>query len=222
MVRAILEDRKTQTRRILKNQPVDIRRVFMKSEGLAYVENAHGVEIPLEVCKFGKPDDLLWVKEKCCYLDVMKSALSNFQGDGIDRWIVQVEYEDGKEHEVIVDGDRPKATRQRGEIGWRSSIHMHRWASRINLEITGVRVERLQDISEADAIAEGAQRFEALPAIHPYGQDPRWSMEIPISTDECLGSARMAFANFFMKVNGEGLWDANPWVWVIEFKRIKP
>jgi hypothetical protein len=105
---------------------------------------------------------------------------------------------------------------------------MPRWASRITLEITDVRVERLQDISEEDAIAEGAQRFPDLPGKNPWGQDDRWSMEQPNSVDDCLGSARSAFGNYFCKLAGnapKGIhdprpWDANPWVWVIKFKRI--
>jgi hypothetical protein len=78
--------------------------------------------------------------------------------------------------------------------------------------------ERLTDISDEDAMAEGARKFDDLPSTHPYGQDPRWSMETPVSTDQCLGSARMAFANYWEKINGLGSWHPNTWVWVIEFK----
>ena len=78
---------------------------------------------------------------------------------------------------------------------WRPSIHMPRWASRITLEITSVRVERLQDISEADAIAEGVYTDPACPAYDAYAQ--LWD-----------------------EINGLGSWEANPWVWVIEFRRL--
>jgi len=81
------------------------------------------------------------------------------------------------------------------------SIHMPRWASRITLEVTGVRVERLQDISEADAMAEGA----------PWAACG--------SPQE--GSQKAGYARLWESINGPGSWDANPWVWVVEFKRVE-
>lgn len=105
---------------------------------------------------------------------------------------------------------------------WRPSIHMPRWASRLTLEVTAVRVERLQAISEEDARAEGARRFDDLPSTHPYGQDARWSCVEPKSTEECLGSARMAFGNLWNSINGADSWASNPWVWVVTFKRVTP
>ena len=99
---------------------------------------------------------------------------------------------------------------------------MRRWMSRITLEVTGVRVERVQEISEADAKAEGARYLPDLP-LGPYtGKDvPRWSMEDPTDTDEALGGPRWAFANLWKKINGAESWAANPWVWVVEFKRVE-
>ncbi len=93
----------------------------------------------------------------------------------------------------------------------RPSIHMPRWASRILLEITAVRVERLQDISEADAQAEGieySERFEGYcigEAEHYNSHDPR-----------------LSYASLWESINGPGSWAANPWVWVVEFRRIEP
>ena len=84
--------------------------------------------------------------------------------------------------------------------GCKPSIHMPRWASRITLEITGVRVERLQDISEADAIAEG---IEAL----------------PMKTRQA--TPRLDYQALWESINGPESWDENPWVWRLEFKRIK-
>lgn len=80
------------------------------------------------------------------------------------------------------------------------SIHMPRWASRINLEITGVRVERLQEISVSDAIAEGYDGSIQSPV------DPsiKW------------------YSDLWESINGSGSWDTNPWVWVVNFRRIKP
>lgn len=82
-------------------------------------------------------------------------------------------------------------------LKWRPSIHMPRWASRITLEVTGVRVERLQDISEADALAEGVT-FDPLMHTNP----------------------REAYMHLWNAINGPGSWYANPWVWVVEFRKL--
>ena len=92
------------------------------------------------------------------------------------------------------------ATEDRGGLLWRPSIHMPRWASRITLEVTGVRVERLQSCREVDAIAEGAP-WAACGA--PQG-----------------GSHKAGFAQLWEQINGDGSWEANPWLWVIEFRRL--
>lgn len=101
---------------------------------------------------------------------------------------------------------------------WKSPIHMPRWASRLELDEPRARIERLQDITEEDAIAEGARRFDDIYDPHPYGKGNRWSMESPTTTDQCLGSARFAYGNLWNKLHGERAWDANPWVWVLEFR----
>lgn len=88
---------------------------------------------------------------------------------------------------------------------WRSSIHMPRWASRITLEITNIRVERLHDITEADAVAEGC------PGL--LGPNP----DFP---DEWDPSPVEEYRDLWNTINGSGSWDANPWVWVVEFKRV--
>jgi hypothetical protein len=87
---------------------------------------------------------------------------------------------------------------------WRPSIHMPRWASRITLEVTGVRVERLQDISEADAREEGC-----LPVVHGDG------------AVDC-GTRKTAFRALWDSINGPDSWGANPFVWVVEFRRVHP
>jgi hypothetical protein len=98
------------------------------------------------------------------------------------------------------DGPRP--------IKYRPSIHMPRWASRITLEVTGVRVERLQDISEADAIAEGIDLNASAIGIRTTGESPQ-PMAIAI------------YRSLWESINGPQSWDANPWVWVVEFRRIE-
>lgn len=233
MVRAILEGRKTQTRRLLKPQPADDYSSLIgpemyhpaitgKNGELTPGPEVYGVfsddgEFG-QVCPFGKPGDHLWVRET--HAIVPRTAYARSEG------VHQVLRPDDNHDAAIF---REGFDRSTGGIRWRPSIHMPRWASRITLEITDVRVERLQDISAEDAKAEGAQHFPDLPGRSPYGQDGRWSMEQPASVDQCLSSPRWAFANYFCKIAGnapKGLhdprpWDANPWVWVIEFKRIE-
>ncbi|SHL11365.1 hypothetical protein SAMN05216428_101116 [Nitrosospira sp. Nsp11] len=94
-----------------------------------------------------------------------------------------------------------------------SSIHMPRWASRILLEITGVRVERLQDISEEDAIAEGCEAIQ--------GCEWRTFVEADAGVPYHAHTAIDAYRGLWESINGEGSWDANPWVWVIEFRKIQ-
>ncbi|MDN4590223.1 hypothetical protein DBA29_17165 [Xenophilus aerolatus] len=98
-------------------------------------------------------------------------------------------------------------------VRWRPSIHMPRWASRILLEVTGVRVERLQDISEADALAEG---------VTPLPGADMWTAGG--ASDGPLHAARpqWAYRRLWDQINGAGSWAANPWVWVVEFRRIAP
>jgi hypothetical protein len=102
------------------------------------------------------------------------------------------------------------------------SIHLPRGLSRFTLAVVDVRIERLQDITDSDAIAEGARCFDDIPDLHPYKQGSRWSMEAnpPPSTEHCLGSPRFAFANYYQRIHGEGAWDENGWVWVVSFLKL--
>ncbi|HDR9036069.1 TPA: hypothetical protein QDB07_003577 [Burkholderia vietnamiensis] len=223
MVRAILEGRKTQTRRVAKEfagrDDLDaILRRFPNQRG----------------CPHGEPGDRLWVRETW-------------------RGVVEIN-PPGKSTELAVARYVPdpqycrrvefQATNPRDREPWRPSIHMPRWASRITLEITGVRVEQLQSISESDAIAEGAvyTDFGIEPpkgslsldggrTFHPIVRGTQrngWHMGDATSHKQCLGSARYAFANLINRLHGgenwnlkgPGLWEANPWVWVVEFRRI--
>lgn len=191
MVRAILAGRKTQTRRIVKPQPNSMGASGWHWNGWRWQDHP-GTTLrgPDEECPYGQPGDRLWVRE------------------------THAIYGDREQHVIHY-----RATHQSEGSGWKPSIHMPRWASRITLEIASVRAERLQEISEEDAKSEGARRFDELPSVHPFGQDARWSMGSPSSTDQCLTNARFAFANLWESVNGPSSWDANPWVWVIEFNR---
>jgi hypothetical protein len=108
------------------------------------------------------------------------------------------------------DQERDELTR------WRPSIHMPRWASRINLEVVSVRVERLQDISEEDAMSEGIESWEER------GVDDAQDYYRDYVTGGHVYNAKDSFRSLWQSINGPGSWEANPWVWVVEFKRIEP
>lgn len=181
MVRAILEGRKTQTRRVVKPQPDYVCQL----EKMPFTGQHWDKRIK---CHYGQPGDRLWVRETWAKpFDVPDAKL---QGRLTYR-------SDFRESPVLgtVRSDGAMADR----VKWKPSIHMPRWASRITLEITGVRVERLQDISEQDAIAEGVQH-----SLHLQGGR----------------FARENFAHLWWTINGDDSWEQNPWVWVVEFKRV--
>lgn len=183
MVRAILDGRKTQTRRVVKPQPGSDNRIPWPGRK-NIVANIRDERV-LGFCPYGQPGDRLWVRETW--------AMSGYQ---------RVEYRaapaDGSDFRCV---DR-----------WRPSIHMPRWACRITLEITGVRVERLQEISEKDAKAEGLHYHSDMYGYRLYG---KYSGIGP--TDDV--GALDAFRSLWESINGPSSWDATPWVWVIEFKR---
>lgn len=191
MVRAILDGRKTQTRRVCKvayhagewahaaHPARDGMPVFWwdGQKGEAISGRAEFTQKAYETgaaCPYGQPGDRLWVRETWNCIDT--GRLTQRQD-----W---VRYR-------ATDGE---------EMHWRPSIFMPRWASRITLEIVGVRVERVQDISEADALAEGVER---VPTWAAYSmRDKFWALWDSINGPRGYG------------------WNANPWVWVVEFKCI--
>ncbi|MFU3980785.1 hypothetical protein ACM7DR_28685 [Pseudomonas aeruginosa] len=193
MVRAILEGRKTVTRRVVKDT------------GFYAIDAAiHGNDVALRErealstrCPYGEPGDRLWVRET---------------------WGLQVRSYGGGAGEFIdYRATNPDAIYCRSSEGreypvkWKPSIHMHRHSSRILLEITAVRVERLQDISEEQALAEGVR---GEPCDHARQA---------CSDIGCWGdTAKGAFGFLWEQLNGAGAWQANPWVWVVEFKRVTP
>lgn len=197
MIRALLDGRKTQARQIIKPQPVWDTALTGK-EGLVLGES---IWTPDEyanyaACPYGWRGSLLWVQEtfrlfdsheECSCYDFCVCA--SLHGNPIYR-----ADEDCRENK------------------WKPSVHMPRWASRITLEITSVRVERLQDISEEDAIAEGIQSwietFNNSGIYHQNGQLQAYPAT--------------AFSRHWQSINGPESWNENPWVWVIEFNRIEP
>jgi hypothetical protein len=178
MVQAILEGRKTQTRRVIKPQPSSgVRKsVFVKSG----IEDGHGREIKPKY----QPGDVLWVREAWA---TVSSGIIEYKATYIEPYTGSTEI---------------------GHIGkkiiWRPSIHMPREAARIFLRVKTVRIERVQDITEEDARAEGVKGI------------PR-SREL-YSSDDYIYPFKQLWDSINAK-RGYG-WDTNPWVWVVEFERI--
>lgn len=189
MVRAILDGRKTQTRRVIKPQFFDL--TGSDDFGIMTVDNDWNKKYIK--CPYGQPGDRLWVREKF-------RVERPFTGD--------VDYDFTHQNIFYYATDNEK---YRDKDKWKPSIHMPRTASRITLEITNIRVERLQDISEADAQYEGTER-PILSATEING----WPVH-PMTGDYSDGY-RTLWDSINLKC-GYG-WDVNPWVWVIEFKKI--
>ncbi|MDQ4227037.1 hypothetical protein RBK84_21815 [Pseudomonas aeruginosa] len=196
MVRAILEGRKTVTRRVVNPQPDFLGSMVDPNTPFKTLDAGLHARI---TCPYGEPGDRLWVREAWA-ADAQVDAIAPrdlSQGEPI--WYPA-------DFSVRQTGCS-MISKGRG----RPSIHMPRWASRILLEITAVRVERLQDISEEQALAEG---------VHG---EPCDHARQACSDIGCWGdTAKGAFGFLWEQLNGAGAWQANPWVWVVEFKRVTP
>lgn len=220
MVRTLLRDEapKTQTRRVLATQPTNgwafenppvlgrITSTHPKKGCFgAFIRRGLGTDFPeidLISCPYGRPGDRLWVRESFWGCDL--------PGYGDQPCVV---YDDEWiDKEYLPTEARPWA-RKFGRI---PSIHMPRDCSRIDLEISDVRVERLQDISEADAIAEGIEP-------HYAGWMPYKTMFYEadgVTPANFFRDPRDSYRSLWELINGAGSWDANPWVWCVSFKRI--
>lgn len=216
MVRAILDGRKTQTRRIVKPQP-DIVADGGSVVGVFTPEDQKYGRLGKALsCPYGQPGDRLWVRET--WRDWSESAW-HYAADGT---VIPKQR----------DRDLAAFLAQRAPFtwesySWRPSIHMPRAASRITLEIIEIRVERLQDVSEADALAEGLKRItkdggttikhgipdrDGLPGTDDTGWPWRdWNAD-----------PRVAFRRLWESINGADSWAANPWAWVVGFRRVTP
>lgn len=189
MVKAILVEQKTMTRRVVRGKALEWLQPGMFSP--AFVANPEN-----GMCPYGSPGDRLWVRETWAAHEYYDGRPPRDIPEGVT---IECAVEP---HGVITQGDdhRPIKEGERGK--WRPSIFMPRWASRITLEITGVRVERLQDISHEDALAEGAKDEDA----GSYG--------FPV-TSYAIGNFRLLWDSINAKRGYS--WESNPWVWVIEF-----
>ena len=237
MVRATLSDAKTQTRRIVK-LPVVADEMFSGGWRIEHKAVTMGIERfnrtsgeavggDPRICPHGQPGDRLWVRETWRGV-VSINAPGSAPEYGVARYIPAQEHCRRVEY---------LSAHGRDAEPWRPSIHMPRWASRILLEVVSVRVERLNDCSEADAQAEGCFFTDygrkcghgglgwkdvgdcEYPESHHQQRDG-WMWDKTTSHEQCLGSAKSAFGNLWNSTGGD--WAANPWCWVIEFKRVTP
>lgn len=204
MVRAILDGRKTMTRRIVKPQPLS---------GYAFADYKTDLGYPASLgrlwagwwpsdrrdgspiyykCPYGQPGDRLWVRETWAEVGTLDPGFLVYRATYPECLPAGLE-------------NVPDAS----AVRWRPSIHMFRWASRSILEITAVRVERLHDISEEDARAEGCPPCLGLSECG--------------GGCDCCESARPVkwFRDLWSAINGAGSWDSNPWVWSVSFNRVE-
>ena len=234
MVRAILAGTKTQTRRVLTT-----KHTLPTESGYQFVYGADGYcgltrqdafrfsAFPLGRMRYGVPGDRLWVRETWCPVP----------GGGGDCWLYRAD--------MTAEQVREEATCKRlmkaGANHWRPSIHMPRRASRILLEITDVRVQRLQEITGEDARAEGVQypvsvhdcpagkckplfRLDLMERAVSWGifSTPKRRAEREPTHDDM---SRLYFSALWDEINGKRpgcSWEANPWVWTVSFKRLQP
>ncbi len=208
MVRAILDGRKTQTRRPIKWKQTRFTEIGEREDGSKWPwsEDAEHACDFWHPCPFGAVGDRIWVRE-------------TFQGPLFDYEQMESYLEDSSKFEkpefcqYAADGKpAPEYYDADDNLrhGWRPSIHMPRWASRILLEITDVRVELLREISQADAETEGVGK---LKKGFWKNYQPGWT--------EFQLTARGSFATLWKSIYGDESWYADPWVWVIEFKRVE-
>lgn len=210
MVRALLDGSKTQTRRIVKPAPsagADAVDTYHHPDPRPhfYAADREGIMAGwCHPCPYGQPGDRLWVREAWARTKVVQAVG--------DEWIVY------REGDSRTDYGGP----------WKPSIHMPRAACRIVLEVTAVRVERLQDISEADSVAEGippwppnerrTPKWQCPQHVRRFGDDD--NVEDVAYEGFLTKDPREAYRGIWSAINGPGSWEANPWVWAIEFRRI--
>lgn len=236
MVRAILAGTKTQTRRVLPTMTTLGRVEYpgrRDRKGYSHVnwlDTPDGIAAAVRECRHGQPGDRLWVRETFFAWGRWETRYSAKKGR--DEWhFVDMTLECGKAYEYPATGGQPQPMggarhRVRKTPTWwkRPAIHMPRAASRITLQITSVRVERLQEISEADALAEGISSVRSQ--SWDRQQFPEWRFlfdaAVQAGTKPPLGpSPAEAFEKLWVSINGDASWDANPWVWAITFNRIE-
>lgn len=221
MVKAILEGRKTQTRRIMRPQPIpwdkEVEEAWWSkryktkfwwscndARSMIQIDELNG-SLAGCGCPYGYKGSKLWVRETWQAVHFEKDFETGIVDDLHHANHIPRLSNDGY-WAACYEAEKkwPLDSEERG-FPWRPSIHMPRWASRILLEIVSVRVERLQDISEEDAIAEGVLNSEK-----------------PLIEGGKNLTVMAGFIDLWESLNGPGSWEKNPWVWRIEFKRVTP
>lgn len=217
MVLALRGRRKTQTRRIVKKyrwqygdgQRSPIREIYHDAPILDWEMQAM-----LPSCPYGRVGDLLWVREVWGHndeyptwdgdkLNGLPKSLNLEDRDLIAYWQKRVAYRATEPNaQYLING------------GWRSPRFMPRWASRILLRVTEVRVERLQDISAEDAIAEGIVRLDGF---GPKGDSEAWGIRDMVAAINPV----LAYRTLWESINGVGSWERNPWAWVVGFELVE-
>ena len=227
-VRAILDNLKSLTRRLkglekINKTPDEWEQAVQLNDGSWSFWGPHGVDKEWVrnkaypngggfKCPYGVVGDRLWVRETFAKYQTINhtrrmdgrsfaeisDGFAAYRADGHETIV------DLKDHIRLMSGADLEAIEVENDK-WKPSIFMPRWASRIDLEITGVRVERLQEITEEDAIAEGSQ----IPCA-----------QLPKSCQQATMTERTQFSRIWDSINKKHPWELNPWVWVIEFKRI--
>lgn len=233
MVRALLSGQKTQMRLPVMPQPLNSRVGMVNAaycgsphtwlaEGAVSEYTGNGGTAPEWRCPYGKVGDRIWVRETWatlgnedgCYVDWNDNLVKSDKKNAARIYRASCEQRPGDYGLWSIPDDadwKPHTENLKFEGAWRPPLHMPRWASRILLEITAVRVERVNSISEEDAKAEGIE-----PIRGGY-----WKHYQPNEWTQFQLSARGSFATLWNFIYGDGSFQANPWVWVTEFKRIE-
>ncbi|PLD67603.1 ASCH domain-containing protein [Klebsiella quasipneumoniae] len=216
MVRAILDGRKTQTRRTIKWKQTRFTEIGEREDGSKWPwsEDAEHACDFWHPCPFGAVGDRIWVREAYRF----PASLDDVSPTGVGEMAVATGYRKPwaptfyEFTGTFSDGwkgfETPPKVSDAGKL--RPSIHMPRWASRILLEITDVRVERLNSIHDVDAMREGIQNLTTC-SHSDFGIPGVVNAQHPVR----------AFQLLWESIYGADSWSTNPWVWVIEFKRVE-
>jgi hypothetical protein len=215
MVRAILDGRKTMTRRVVKPQPPNATIKYEYGRLVQYqMRGSCWNEVKYWHSPYGQPGDRLWCRESWYYEEHMH-----------DKTAGEPDLPDGRYRaRLVYRADRPDypVNIGVGGHGWRPSIHMPRWASRITLEVAGIRVERVTETSQDDAISEGVMAYDGW-QTQEYREALRQAEEA--GTKPPLGfSPVKRFRHLWDSINGKRpgcSWAESPWVWVVEFRRVE-
>lgn len=215
MVRAILEGRKTQTRRVMNIDLVNDADIC-KVDGMLSITDSYGDNHPPHrFCPYGQVGDRLWVRET--WAQVFNGDYCKYPEDSCKPMCdgCNVEYRADTGNPYPGDWPADEAKGYNMAPKWKPSIHMPRWASRITLEITNIRVERLQYLSEEDAFSEG---------IDEEGESYLKAEHFMLGGSKIRGHSPAVFSyvDLWESINGKGSWHEKTFVWVIEFNVVKP